>query len=163
MTHILLAVSPRCLSLPAALTHCHPLTPALGPTSGFSCGAAPCACCPRAGFADYTPPKKKNPQGAVWPDQSRVYHREGRFQPPPSALWLPPHRTWQRSGAAAGAVRSPQDHQRSSSAQFSPLQASSAQPSSAQPRGGAGRPPPSPEEPPPSQPARRRRAPQPAP
>lgn len=84
----------------------------------------------------------KKPQGAVWPDQSSVYHQEGRFQPPPSALWLPPLRTWQRSGAAAGAVRSPQDHQRSSSAQFGPFQASSAQPSSAQPRGGAGRPPP---------------------
>lgn len=159
MTHILLAVSLGCLSLPAALTHCHPCTPALGPTSGFSCGAAPCACCPRAGFADYTPPKKK-------PSRSRVAGSEPCLSPrgevsatPLSAVAAAaPHLAAQRSRSGSGAEPSGPP-----AVQFSPLQASSAQPSSAQPRGGAGRPPPSPEEPPPSQPARRRRAPQPAP
>lgn len=130
MAHISLAVSLGCLSLPAALTRCHPHTPALGPTSGFSCGAAPCACCPRAGFAHYT--SQKNPKEPCGRIRAAFITKRGGFSHPPQRCGC--RRSAPGSAAApqrerCGALRTTSAPVQPSSAHFKPVQPSPARPS----------------------------------
>lgn len=135
------------------------------PPQARPCAEAPCACCPRAGFADHTP--KNPPRSHLAGSEPRLSPRGEVSATPLSAVpAAAPHLAAQRRRSGSGAEPSGPP-----AARFGPLQPSSARFEPVQP--GPARPGPGPapgrcrasppEEPPPSQPARRRRAPQPAP